>query len=69
MFFSLIGSIHSALYKPVRAFGDLDGVGLQFRSSPPMWSNEIFNLVVKQNNQRLHMGLDHAELVSDGLGG
>lgn len=30
MFFSLIDSIRSALYKAVMAFGDLDGVGLQF---------------------------------------
>ena len=30
-------------------------------------ANEVFGLVVKRNNQRLHMAFDHAELVGDGL--
>ena len=75
MFFSLIGSIRSDLYKAARAFGDLDGIGLQFAKQSadvvgaPQTVNEIFNLVIKRNNQCLHMGFDHVELVGDGLSG
>ena len=75
MFFSFIASIRSDLYKEARAFRDLDGIGLQFAKQSadvigaPQTVNEIFNLVVKRNNQRLHMGFDHVELVGDGLGG
>ena len=58
-----------------RAFGDLYGVGLEFAQQAAdlvgvaQAVDQAFCLIVERDDERLHMGFDHAELCRDGLEG